>query len=103
MRLGRTSGGEVISVGRSRWWQVLLALPFIGLVCGPLYARHSPEFFGLAFFYSYELAWVLAAVGLSWFVYRTPAEPAEPLRLRAEPEEPRFTRDGVPVRVRVHS
>jgi Protein of unknown function (DUF3311) len=101
--LGQPDRGEVFSVGRNSWWQASLALPFIGLVFGPLYARHSPELFGLAFFYPYELALVLATVVLSWFVYRTPAEPAEPLRVMAEPEEPRFTRDGVPVRVRVYS
>jgi hypothetical protein len=97
--------GEVISVGRNRWWQVLLALPFVGLVCGPLFAARSPELFGLAFFYLYELAWVLAAAALSWFVYRPAApepHPAMPQRTKRD-EEPRFTRDAVPSRARVRS
>jgi hypothetical protein len=99
-------------VGRNKWWQLLLALPVIGLVCGPVYAARSPEVFGLAFFYPYELACVLAATALSWFVYRAPA-PAPRLPVRAAPrwterkrepeEEPRFTRDPVPSRERVRS
>jgi hypothetical protein len=94
-------------MAHNRWWQLLLALPFVGLICGPLYAARSPEIFGLAFFYPYELAWVLATVVLSWVVYR-PAreEPAKPFPLRVMPEadeEPRFTRDSVPVRVRARN
>jgi hypothetical protein len=96
--LARVGRGEVNRVGRNKWWQLLLALPFMGLMCGPLYAARSPEIFGVAFFYSYEIACVLAAAALSWFVYR---EPAEPPRVTPQREEPRFTRDGAPVRVRV--
>jgi hypothetical protein len=89
-------------VGRNKWWQLLLVLPFAALVCGPLYAARSPELLGVAFFYSYELAWVLAAVALSLVVYRPPApepDPVTPPRAKRD-EEPRFTRDPVPSRVR---
>jgi hypothetical protein len=110
--LARVGPGKVISVGRNKWSELLLALPFMGLICGPLYAARSPEVFGLSFFYPYELACVLAAAALSWFVYRAPARSQArapcpmtvPLRIerRKEPEEePRFTRDPVPTRVRV--
>jgi hypothetical protein len=54
----------------SRWWYVLLALPFLGLLYPPLYATHSPELFGFPFFYWYQLAWVPAAALLTWLVYR---------------------------------
>jgi hypothetical protein len=54
----------------SRWWYVLLALPFVGLLYPPLYAKHSPELFGFPFFYWYQFAWVPLAALLTWTVYR---------------------------------
>ena len=57
-------------MGRNRRWQVLLILPFIGLLYPPLYATDSPELFGFPFFYWYQLAWVPVAALITWFVYR---------------------------------
>jgi hypothetical protein len=57
-------------MGRHRWWQVLLILPFLGLLYPPLYASDSPELFGFPFFYWYQLAWVPLAALLTYFVYR---------------------------------
>jgi hypothetical protein len=54
----------------TRWWYALLALPFLGLLYPPLYARHSPELFGFPFFYWYQLLWVPVAAALTWAVYR---------------------------------
>jgi hypothetical protein len=54
----------------SRWWYVLLALPFVGLLYPPLYAKDSPELFGFPFFYWYQFAWVPVAALLTWMVYR---------------------------------
>jgi hypothetical protein len=54
----------------SRWWYALLALPFLGLLYPPLYARHDPELFGFPFFYWYQFAWVPVAALLTWTVYR---------------------------------
>ena len=49
---------------RLRWWYLLLAIPFVGLLYPPLYARHDPELLGFPFFYWYQLAWVFLAAGL---------------------------------------
>ena len=54
----------------SRWWYILLALPFVGLLYPSLYATDSPELFGFPFFYWYQFAWVLAAAVLTGLVYR---------------------------------
>jgi hypothetical protein len=54
----------------SRWWYVLLVLPFVGLLYPPLYAKDSPELFGFPFFYWYQFAWVPIAALLTWTVYR---------------------------------
>jgi hypothetical protein len=55
---------------RSRWWYVLLLLPYIGLLWVPFYARKTPELFGFPFFYWYQFAWVPVTALLTWFVYR---------------------------------
>jgi uncharacterized protein DUF3311 len=57
-------------MGRQRRWQVLLILPFLGLLYPPLYAAQDPELFGFPFFYWYQLAWVPLAALITWFVYR---------------------------------
>ena len=54
----------------SRWWYALLALPVIGLLYPPLYARHDPELFGFPFFYWYQFAWVIGAAIITAIVYR---------------------------------
>lgn len=38
----------------SRWWYALLALPLLGLMYPPLYARHDPEPAAFPFFYWYR-------------------------------------------------
>lgn len=53
----------------SRWWYVLLALPFAGLLYPPLYATDSPELFGFPFFYWYQFAWVIVAAAITLIVY----------------------------------
>ena len=60
----------------TRWWYALLALPFLGLLYPPLYARESPELFGFPFFYWYQFAWVPLTAGITYFVYRK-TRPAE--------------------------
>lgn len=57
------------SHGGARWWYVLLALPFIGLLYPPLYVRKDPELFGFPFFYWYQFAWVVVAAALTILVY----------------------------------
>ena len=44
---------------RSRWWALLLALPFIALLSVPLYNRIEPSIWGIPFFYWYQFLWVI--------------------------------------------
>jgi Na+/melibiose symporter-like transporter len=53
----------------SRWWYALLALPLIGLLYPPVYARRDPQLAGIPFFYAYQFAWVVVAVLLTLVVY----------------------------------
>ncbi len=55
---------------RSRWWYGLLALPYVGLLWVPLYAREDPALLGFPFFYWYQFAWVPLTAFLTWVVYR---------------------------------
>jgi len=50
--------------------QLLLLLPYLGLLWVPLYNRHDPVLFGFPFFYWYQLLWVPITVVLIWAVYR---------------------------------
>lgn len=54
---------------RGRGWYGLLALPFFGLCFPAVYARATPELFGIPFFYWYQLAWVLVTAALMAVVY----------------------------------
>ena len=55
---------------RARWWYLLLAIPFVGLLYPPLYAKHDPELFGFPIFYWYQLAWVPVTALLTFTVYK---------------------------------
>ncbi len=54
----------------SRWWLLLLLLPFIGLLYPPLYSRLEPELWGIPFFIWYQFLWVFITVGITALVYR---------------------------------
>ncbi|MDP9110897.1 MAG: DUF3311 domain-containing protein [Candidatus Eremiobacteraeota bacterium] len=44
---------------KTRAWYGLLGLPFIGTLIPQIYNRADPAFFGLPFFYWYQLLWVV--------------------------------------------
>ena len=48
----------------------LLLLPYLGLLCVPLYNQRDPELFGFPFFYWYQLLWIAITVALTWLAYR---------------------------------
>jgi Protein of unknown function (DUF3311) len=73
----------------SRWWYLLLLLPFIGLLVTPIYARDDPELFGFPFFYWYQFAWVPLSVAITYLVYtRTRTVRAPPERRAEGPRAP---------------
>jgi hypothetical protein len=53
---------------------VLLAIPLVGLLAVPLYAKQDPELWGFPFFYWYQLLWVLLCTlftsGAHWLIRR---------------------------------
>lgn len=54
----------------SKWWLLLLLLPFIGLLYPPVYARLEPGLWGIPFFIWYQFAWVFVTVIVTAIVYR---------------------------------
>jgi hypothetical protein len=50
---------------------LLLLVPYLGLLCVPLYNARAPELWGFPFFYWYQLIWVPITAALTWLVYRS--------------------------------
>lgn len=53
----------------SRWWLLLLLVPFIAMLWVPSYAGGSPELAGVPFFYWYQFLWVVITVIITVVVY----------------------------------
>ena len=51
------------------WHYCMLVVPFVGLLCPPLYARWTPELLGIPFFYAYQFIWILLSSGITALVY----------------------------------
>lgn len=57
---------------RSRSYvQLLLLVPFLGLLDVGLYNLAEPKWLGFPFFYWYQLVWVPVTVVVMWIVYRS--------------------------------
>ena len=52
-----------------RWLRLLLILPFIALLWPGFYNFRSPEFFGIPFFYWYQLLWIIITAVITAIVY----------------------------------
>jgi hypothetical protein len=75
-------------------WRLLLVIPLVGILIGPLYARHHPAFLGVAFFYWYELTCLVISAAITMLVFPSePVRPVRPLGPAAGDEEARFSRD----------
>jgi hypothetical protein len=71
-------------------WRILLIIPLVALLVGPLYAGRRPDFLGIAFFYWYEFAATVVSAWITFIVTEPSSRPARPPRFD---EEPRFSRD----------
>ncbi|MDF9815554.1 DUF3311 domain-containing protein [Streptomyces sp. SPB162] len=48
---------------------VCLAIPLVAMLWVSSYARLTPEFIGIPFFYWYQMAWVFISAGLTTIAY----------------------------------
>jgi hypothetical protein len=71
--------------------RILLIVPLVALLIGPLYVGRRPDFLGVAFFYWYELAAMVISVAITMIVTEPRARPAR--RSLHIDDEPRFSRD----------
>jgi Protein of unknown function (DUF3311) len=51
-------------------WNLLLLLPYVGLLWLPFYAKAEPQVGGFPFFYWYQFLWVFVTMVLIEVVYR---------------------------------
>lgn len=50
-------------------WELLLVLPFVGVLWVPFYDRIEPKLAGVPYFYWYQFLWILVGAGLTAVVY----------------------------------
>lgn len=55
--------------GRFRAIYLLLLVPYLALLWVPFYNRAAPAFFGIPFYYWYQLLWIVLAVLATLPVY----------------------------------
>lgn len=60
---------KVTQKGASRWWYLLLVVPFIATLWPPFYASETPTLWGIPYFYWYQFMWVLISAVLTGLVY----------------------------------
>ena len=51
------------------WWQLLLVIPFIGVLWVPFYDSVEPRLGGVPYFYWYQFLWVGIGAVLTAVVY----------------------------------
>jgi hypothetical protein len=75
-------------------WRLLLIVPLVGFLIGPLYAGRHPDFLGVAFFYWYELACTLVSIAITFLVFPKEHAPVSaPLSSSLAGAKQRFSRD----------
>jgi hypothetical protein len=61
-------GRSTATSAHSRWWSLLLLIPFVALLWVPFYNRLDPTIFGIPFFYWYQFTWVVLTSLIILFV-----------------------------------
>jgi hypothetical protein len=51
------------------WWYLLLLIQFIAMLWVPFYNSASPSWYGIPFFYWYQMLWVIIGAILTAIVY----------------------------------
>ena len=66
--MSTTPGRSTPTSTHSRWWSLLLLIPFVALLWVPFYNRLDPAIFGIPFFYWYQFVWVILTSVIILFV-----------------------------------
>ena len=59
----------------TRWWYLLLLVPFVAMLWVPFYASREPAWYGIPYFYWYQFLWILISAVLTAIVYFATREP----------------------------
>jgi len=60
---------DTASQDRWSWWYVLFVVEAVAVLWPPFYNRVEPEWYGIPFFYWYQLLWVVISAVLTAIVY----------------------------------
>ena len=66
--MSTTPGRSTPTSTHSRWWLLLLLIPFVALLWVPFYNRLDPVIFDIPFFYWYQFVWVILTSVIIVFV-----------------------------------
>ena len=58
-----------VSRDRWSWWYLLFVVEAVAVLWPPFYNRVEPEWYGIPFFYWYQLLWVVISAVLTAIVY----------------------------------
>ena len=56
------------------WWYLLFVIQFVVILWPPFYNQVDPTFYGIPFFYWFQLLWVLVSAVLTAIVYFATAD-----------------------------
>jgi hypothetical protein len=73
--MSRTPDPALPGARPSRWWYLLLLVPFIFILWVPFYSSTEPNLFGFPYFYWYQFLWILISAVLTAIVYFATREP----------------------------
>ena len=54
---------------------LLLLVPFAGVLWPPVYNRVDPVLAGIPFFYWYQMMWIIVTALILWFIHRARRAP----------------------------
>ncbi len=60
---------DTASQDRWSWWYLLFVVEAVAVLWPPFYNRVEPEWYGIPFFYWYQLLWVVISAVLTAIVY----------------------------------
>jgi hypothetical protein len=55
--------------GGWRWWYLLFLVQFVAVLWPPFYNRVEPYFFGVPFFYWYQMLWIIISAVITALIY----------------------------------
>jgi hypothetical protein len=73
--MSRTPDSAFPSERASRWWYLLLLVPFVFILWVGFYPGAEPNLWGFPYFYWYQFLWILISAVLTAIVYFATREP----------------------------